>query len=103
MTTAKDEIVVAFKAGNYGVLDNLTFTPEDSGNSNLTVTYCAYGDGDVVFSNGIEIKLSDFMPLDENDLKFLDGSDTKNIKKVFRGKLEGPAVRGTAGREYEKV
>jgi hypothetical protein len=28
---------------------------------------------------------------------------TKNIKKVFRAKMEGPAVRGTAGREYEKV
>jgi len=89
--TAKDEIVVAFKAGNYGELNYIGIA---SGTEKVPVKYCAYGDGEVIFSNGIEIKLSDFMPLDENDLKFLDGSDTANIKKVdLTGKLDSFSSR----------
>ena len=63
--TAKDEIIVAFKAGNYG---NLTteLTEADAGTEKVPVTYCKYGDGDVTFSNGIDIALDEFAPLSKD-------------------------------------
>lgn len=67
--SATKEIKVAFKAGNYGSLDNLTFTAEDGGTADVPITYCAYGDGDVVFSNGILISKSDFKALSDSELE----------------------------------
>lgn len=58
----KDGIVVAFKAGNYGSL-TARLTEEDTGTADVPITYCAYGDGDVIFSNGIEVKGKDFTAL----------------------------------------
>ena len=80
--TAKDEIKVAFKAGDYGVLDNITFTAEDSGTADVPVTYCAYGDGEVYFTNGIYIEADDFMPIDEADKKFFGEAYCDKIMKV---------------------
>ena len=64
--TGRDGIKVAFKAGNYGSLD-ISFAKNDSGTAECPITYCAYGDGDVVFMNGIELYGSDFAPIDESD------------------------------------
>ena len=58
--TAKDEIVVAFMAGEYGSLDNVTFTAEDGGSEAVPIKYCKYGDGEVIFCNGIYIEESKF-------------------------------------------
>ncbi|MBR6807014.1 MAG: S-layer homology domain-containing protein, partial [Clostridia bacterium] len=77
--TAKDEIVVAFKAGNYGELNYIGIA---SGTEKVPVKYCAYGDGEVIFSNGIEIKLDEFVPTDEGDLELLGDVNNKNIMKV---------------------
>ncbi len=74
--TAKDEIVVAFKAGNYGNLQ-LELTEEDSGSEEIPITYCKYGDGDVVFSNAVKISLDEFKPIEESD------------KYLFTDKFEG--------------
>ena len=65
--TAKDEIVVAFKAGNYGELDNVTFTADDTGSETVQIKYCKYGDGEVIFSNGYTIKNSDFVSIEESE------------------------------------
>ncbi|MBQ8524099.1 MAG: S-layer homology domain-containing protein [Clostridia bacterium] len=80
--TAKDEIVVAFKAGDYGVLDNLQFTAEDSGSESVPVTYCAYGDGEVYFTNGIYIAEDEFKPLNDVDKAFFAEANYDKIKKV---------------------
>jgi len=80
--TATDEIKVAFKAGDYGILDNLTFTADDSGSAEVPVTYCAYGDGEVYFTNGIYIKNSEFKPIDEADKKFFAEASYDKIMKV---------------------
>ena len=65
-TKTSGTIKVAFKAGNYGNL-NITLTAEDAGTAECPITYCAYGDGDVIFSNGVEVKLDEFVPLEESD------------------------------------
>ncbi len=79
--TAKDEIVVAFKSGNYGRL-NVTLTEEDSGTADVPIRYCAYGDGDVIFQNGITLEKDDFVELDEDDKAFFVAKYTDKIKKV---------------------
>ena len=58
--TAKDEIVVAFMAGEYGSLSNVTFTAEDAGTEAVPIKYCKYGDGEVIFCNGVYIEESKF-------------------------------------------
>ena len=60
------DITVAFRAGNYGPL-TLSLTAGDSGSENQRITYCKYGDGDVVFDNGITLGEDDFEPLDEEE------------------------------------
>jgi len=79
--TAKDEIVVAFKAGNYGYLD-LELTAEDAGSEKCPITYCAYGDGDVVFSNALQVGLDEFVPLEESDKAFFADKVENEIYKV---------------------
>ena len=76
--TKTDGIKVAFKAGNYGALDNLVFDWQDSGTAECPITYCAYGDGDVVFMNGIAFSSDDFTSISEEEKamfpeKFADG------------------------------
>ncbi len=75
-------ITVAFKAGNYGTLDNITFTEADTGTADAPITYCKYGDGPVVFTNGIKIPEGDFKPVDESDYYLLGGVDKSKVYKV---------------------
>ena len=87
-TKTEGGIKVAFKAGNYGRL-GLVLTPEDSGTEACPITYCAYGDGDVVFTNGIEFNAKDLVPVAEKD-KHLFGEDgVESIYKIdISNKLE---------------
>ncbi len=87
--TAKDEIVVAFKAGNYGSLDDLTFTAEDAGTASVPIRYTAYGDGDVTFANGTIIKFDDFEPItDEEKAMFPERSQNSIYKVNLSGKVD---------------
>ena len=87
--TATEEIKVAFKAGNYGSLDNLTFTAEDSGTEAVPITYCAYGDGDVIFTNGVLISGDEFKPIDDSDdMAFPEASRDKIMKVSLAGKFD---------------
>lgn len=91
--TAKDEIVVAFKAGNYGPL-SVVFSEDDAGTEKAPVTYCAYGDGEVIFSNGCLIDETEFIPVGESDLPLLGSVDTSKIMKVdLTGRLDKFATR----------
>ena len=86
--SAKDEIVVAFMAGNYGTLDNVTFTADDSGSESVPIKYCKYGDGEVVFSNGFTISQSEFVPIDESDdLPFKEEARTDIYKVDLTGRI----------------
>ena len=88
--TAKDGIVVAFKAGNYGSLDNVQFTADDSGSESIPVTYCKYGDGDVIFSNGSILHADDFVPISDTEAAMFPAGSVNMIKKLsFKGILPG--------------
>ena len=87
--TAKDGIVVAFKAGNYGTLDNLTFDAADGGTKDLPITYCKYGDGDVIFQNGVTILESEFKLIDDSDdLPFPSDARPYIYKADLSGKVD---------------
>ncbi len=90
--TAKDEIVVAFKAGNYGSLEGLTLTAADSGTADVPIRYCAYGDGDVVFSNGITLPSDKFVPIEDGD-KYL--FTEKNYGSIYKMSLDGYVSAGS--------
>ena len=87
--TAADGIVVAFKAGNYG---NLTteLTEADAGSEKVSITYCKYGDGDVIFSNGINVSLDEFTAIDESEHYLFPAKAVNDIKKAdLSAKLNG--------------
>jgi len=79
--TAKDEIVVAFKAGNYSAFTQ-NFTELDSGSASVPVTYCAYGDGEVVFDAGIQIGLDEFKPITDAEKYLFPAGAASKIKKA---------------------
>ena len=84
--TADGKIVVAFKAGNYGNL-NIEFTAEDSGTDELPIIYCAYGDGEVNFNNGISVTEEDFEPITEEEAETL--FDPKYSSDIYKYDLKG--------------
>ena len=88
--TAKDEIKIAFKAGNYGKL-NITLTEEDSGTESVPITYCKYGDGEVIFQNGITITKNMFKDIEDSDRSYFTDKYEPDIKKV---ELEGLMTEG---------
>ena len=60
------DIIVAFKAGDYGPL-SVNLTAEDAGGPDQRIIYCKYGDGDVTFNNGYDIPKEDFAPVSEEE------------------------------------
>jgi len=80
--TAKDEIVVAFKAGEYESPDNLTFTPEDTGTAEVPITYRVYGDGDVIFNGGFTVKANEFTAITDEEAKKFPAEAVPFIKKA---------------------
>jgi len=90
----KDGVVVAFKAGNYGNL-NIKFDKSDSATEACPITYCAYGDGDVVFQNGIDIKGSSFKPIEDSDRYLFPD---KNHSKIWKTSVDGIITADTLKR-----
>ncbi|MBR6807299.1 MAG: S-layer homology domain-containing protein [Clostridia bacterium] len=80
--TAKDEIVVAFKAGYYGELNNITFTEDDAGTEAVPIKYCKYGDGDVIFCNGVYIEESEFTPVEGEEAELFNPDIRENVYKA---------------------
>ncbi len=74
-------VVVAFFAGDYGD-PAVKMTAADSGTKDAPVIYCAYGDGDVVFSGGVDFTEEDFKPLDEDEKAFFPVKAVDKIKKA---------------------
>ncbi|MBR3990930.1 MAG: S-layer homology domain-containing protein, partial [Clostridia bacterium] len=82
------DIVVAFKAGDYGPL-SVTLAAEDSGAENQRIVYCKYGDGDVIFNNGFDVSEDEFRPLGEEDKELFPSKNADKIKKAdISGKLK---------------
>ena len=82
--SADGGIVVAFKGGDYGSL-NIRFDASDSGTEECPVTYTAYGDGDVVFMNGVEIRAPELVPVDGSDYRLFPERTRSDIYKIYVG------------------
>ena len=78
------DIIVAFKAGEYGPVE-LELGPGDGGSPDQQIVYCAYGDGEVKFDNGITVTKEDFSPLSESERSLFNGGYVDKIKKVYLG------------------
>ena len=86
--TESDDITVAFMAGEYGPL-SLELTAEDSGSETQRIIYCKYGDGDVVFDNGMTVKEDEFVPISEEETATFSEKAAEKIKKAdVTGKLD---------------
>ena len=80
-TAEKGGITVAFMAGRYGAI-SISLTAEDSGTEECPVTYCAYGDGDVVFNNGFDVLSSEFVPITASERSLFPKKAVDKIKKA---------------------
>ncbi|MBR3991686.1 MAG: S-layer homology domain-containing protein, partial [Clostridia bacterium] len=80
-TKTSGDIIVAFKAGDYGAL-SVTLTAEDSGSESQRIIYCAYGDGDVVFNNGFDVTEDEFTDLDAAERTMFSAKVADKIKKA---------------------
>ena len=85
--TKTDGITVAFMAGEYGPL-SVRLTAEDSGTEGSPITYCAYGDGDVIFDGGFTVAEDEFVPLDAEDKTlFAEKSGSRILKADISDRL----------------
>ena len=85
-------ITVAFMAGNYGPLSvDMNW---ESGNPECPVTYCAYGDGDVIFDNGYNFTADSFVPIDESEKALFTSKALKGdkIKKTDMSSVIAPGT-----------
>ena len=81
-TKTEGGIKVAFMAGEYKAPVNLTLTAEDSGTAENPITYCKYGDGDVVFNAGVTLPADKFTDLDESELEMFPQKTRDSVKKI---------------------
>ena len=65
--TGKNGITVAVKAGEYRI-SSLELSKEDSGTKECPVTYCAYGDGEVILNGGVTIKPDNFKKVEDETM-----------------------------------
>ncbi|MBQ6262776.1 MAG: S-layer homology domain-containing protein [Clostridia bacterium] len=75
------DIKVAFFAGDYGPI-SVVLTAEDSGSVSQRIIYCAYGDGDVVFNDGLDVAENEFTSLTAEEKTLFRSTAVDKIKKV---------------------
>lgn len=59
---SRDGIVVSIHAGEYQT-NCFHLTEEDSGTAECPITYCSFGDGEVIINGGVTLKYEDFEPI----------------------------------------
>ncbi len=65
--TGLSGVTVSIMAGEYRV-SSIEFTAEDTGTASCPITYCAYGDGEVILNGGVTLNTDDFQPI-SGDMK----------------------------------
>ena len=95
--TAKTGITVAVKAGEYYV-NSIVFTEEDGGTESCPVTYCAYGDGEVVLNGGASLPRSAFKTVNDAEISNRLTADAK--QKVLSVDL---FALGITAEQYGKI
>lgn len=80
-TKTEGDIKIAFFAGDYGPI-TVRMKAEDSGSESQRIIYCAYGDGDVVFNDGLDVTEDEFTDLSAEEKTMFRDSAADKIKKV---------------------
>ena len=86
-TKTSGEIVVAFKAGNYGNLKDVTLSAEDAGTAECPIRYTRYGDGEVIFDNGFSLERSEFVPITDAEKTLFPEKAADKIMKLSLDKF----------------
>ncbi|MBR7033229.1 MAG: right-handed parallel beta-helix repeat-containing protein, partial [Clostridia bacterium] len=81
-TKTEGGIKVAFMAGEYPAPVGIEMTDADSGTAENPITYCKYGDGDVVFNAGVTLPADGFEALDSSDREMFPEKYRDRIKKA---------------------
>ena len=81
-TKTEGGIKVAFKAGTYPAPVGITLTSADSGTAENPITYCKYGDGDVVFNAGVTLPKDKFKELDESEKEMFPEKTRDRVRKI---------------------
>ena len=76
--TGKTGITVALKAGEYRI-SSITFTEADSGTETCPITYCAYGDGEVILNAGVSLDPADFETVTGTQVERIAASARKQV------------------------
>ena len=80
--SGRSGVKVAVMAGEYRV-SSLVFTAEDGGTEACPVTYCAYGDGEVILNGGVTLPHAAFTPVtDKAVLDRLPDGAKENVLAV---------------------
>lgn len=79
-------IEVVLRGGFYQLAGGLTFRSEDSGTEGAEVIYRAYGNEQVVVSNGVEIKRSEFQTANDSRIR------TEAVGKILKLNLAGKNI-----------
>ena len=101
LARGKEGAVVAFMAGDYGPT-SVTLTAE-----NKNDVFCAYGDGEPIFNNGVTLRGEDFLPVTESESEMFPEGARDRIKKLNLdeyfpdGMPEGLAIFGENGLIWE--
>ena len=80
-TKTEGDIKVAFKAGVYRPL-SVELTAEDSGTPGQNIVFCKYGDGDVIFTNGMDFDAESFAPISAEEESLFSDTAKDKIKKA---------------------
>ncbi|MBR3640322.1 MAG: S-layer homology domain-containing protein, partial [Clostridia bacterium] len=81
-TKTEGGIKVAFMAGEYPAPVGIEMTDADSGTAENPITYCKYGDGDVVFNAGVTLPADKFEDLDESEFGMFPEKSRDRVKKI---------------------
>ncbi|MBR7032362.1 MAG: right-handed parallel beta-helix repeat-containing protein, partial [Clostridia bacterium] len=81
-TKTEGGIKVAFMAGEYPAPVGIEMTDADSGTAENPITYCKYGDGDVVFNAGVTLPADGFEALDSSDREMFPEKVRDKVKRI---------------------
>lgn len=83
--TGRSGITVSIMAGEYRV-SSIEFTSRDRATQACPVTYCAYGNGEVIINGGVTLKSEDFEPVSGKMKSRLSKDARKNVVELDLGK-----------------
>ena len=83
--TGRTGVTVAVKAGEYRI-SSFSLTAQDGGTADCPVTWCAYGDGEVILNGGLTVPPAAFSPVSDDEMRarlHADAADHVVVADLF--------------------